>query len=606
MLRDIRKNKIFNRRTFIVGGAQSALTFALVTRLSYLQLLKHDEYSTQSDSNSIKPIIAVAPRGVVLDRNGAVIASNENHYRLLLYLDKKKGATDIIDKVAEILSLNEEEKNNMIARVKNSRRKSMISLIDKLDWSDLARIETNSYRLPGISIESGILRRYLFPYETAHFLGYASLPADKEIDENEQNLFMHPDFRIGKSGLERSFDEALRGKYGAKYVEVNVFGTPLRTLSTKDYTEGSRLHVTIDIRLQQAATERIKDVVASVVMLDVKTGEILTCASSPSFDPNSFAEGIQQQYWKELNNDPRKPLNNKAISAIYPPGSTFKLMVALAALESGVNPKHRVTCNGYYQSGRRVFHCWKDGGHGSLDMMEGITQSCNVMFFTLANQIGIEKISEMARRFGYGEKFDISLYGSRAGNVPSDEWKRQVFHQPWVGGDTLNTAIGQGFVLATPLQMALITARLANGGVPIKPYLVRNHNIYNQFDDLKNDTLVKNPEHLNFVLEGMRRVVNDPKGTSYAKRIIEPGLEMAGKTGTSQVISKREKEMSHAEIAASANHGIFVGFAPVANPKYAISVVVEHGKSGSGSAAPIAHDLLLAAQTIEQKPMDNS
>lgn len=604
MLRDIRKNKIFNRRTFLVNGAQSALTFALVTRLSYLQLWKHDEYSVQSDSNSIKPIINPAPRGIVFDRKGVAMAVNENNYRLLLYLENKKNTEDLVAKLTEILNLDEDAQKIFRAKIKNARRKTIISLIDNLSWDDLARIEVNSYRLPGISIESGIQRRYPFPYETAHFLGYASLPSEKEIDENEPNLFMHPDFRLGKSGVERTFDEALRGKYGVKYVEVNAFETPLRTLSVKPYEEGSRLHLTIDIMLQKFAAERIKDEVASVVVMDVKTGEILTYASSPSFDPNNFVEGIQYQLWKELNDDPRKPLTNKPIAALYPPGSTFKLMVALAALEAGVNPHNHVFCNGSFQSGRRTFHCWKEGGHGSVDMMDGIMQSCNVMFFTLANQIGIEKIAEMSRRFGYGEKFDISLYGAKAGNVASPEWKEKVYHQPWTGGDTLNTAIGQGFMLATPLQMALVTARLANGGVPIKPYLVRNHNIHNQFDELKGNLLVKNQEHVKFVLEGMNRVVNNPRGTSYFRRITEKGYEMAGKTGTSQVVSKREKEMTKAEsnVRTNQNHAIFVGFAPVSDPKYAISVVVEHGKSGSGAAAPIGHDILLEAQMLHKKP----
>lgn len=600
MLRDIRKNKIFNRRTFLISGGQSVLTFALVTRLSYLQLWKHGEYSVQSDSNSIKPIINPAPRGVILDRKGVALAVNENNYRLFLYLENKRNSEELATKLTEILDFDEDAKKNVLNKIKNARRKTIISLMDNLSWDDVARLEANSYRLPGLSIESGIQRRYPFPYETAHFLGYVSLPSEDEINKNEPNLFLHPDFRIGKSGIERSFDDALRGKYGVKYVEVNAFETPLRTLSVKQSEEGSRLHLTIDIFLQKFVAERIKNEVASVVVMDVKTGEILAYASSPSFDPNNFVEGIPYQLWKDLNEDPRRPLNNKPIAALYPPGSTFKLMVALAALEAGINPHNHVFCNGSYQSGRRAFHCWKEGGHGSVDLMEGIMQSCNVMFFTLANQIGIGKISEMAKRFGYGEKFDISLYGAKAGNVPSEEWKQKIYKQPWTGGDTLNTAIGQGFTLATPLQMALITARLANGGVPIKPYLVRNHNIYRQYDDLKNNLLVKNDDHLKFVLEGMRRVVNDPRGTSYYRRIVEKGYEMAGKTGTSQVVSKREKEMTKAESALNTNqnHAIFVGFAPTDSPKYAISVVVEHGKSGSGAAAPIAHDVLLEAQML--------
>ncbi len=592
---------MFNRRTLILGAAQSTLATALVIRLSYLQLWKHEQYSIQSDSNRIKPIINPAPRGTVLDRNDFPLTKNDSSYRLLLYLERKKNVEDLVKKLAEILDLTDAQKNVFLAKVKNARRKSIISLMDNLGWDDLARIETNSHLLPGVSIESGIMRSYPYPDETAHFLGYVSLPSEKEIDENEQNLFMHPDFRMGKFGLEKTFDEVLRGKYGVKYVEVNVHEIPLRTLSIKQPIEGSKLHLTIDFPLQKFVTERIKNDVASVVVMDVKTGEILAYASSPTFNPNNFVEGVSKEYWQQLNNDPRKPLNNKPIGALYPPGSTFKLMVALAALESGFNPNTKVHCNGSYQFGKRAFHCWKEGGHGTLDLMGGIMHSCNTYFFTVANQIGYEKFTEMARRFGYGEKIDISLYGSKFGNVPSDEWKRKVYKTPWVGGDTLNTAIGQGFVLATPLQMALITARIANGGIPIKPYLVRNHNIFKQYDSLLAEPLAKE-EHLKFVREGMRRVMNEPGGTAYGKRIEVKGFEMAGKTGTSQVVSKREKEMSKEENAANANHAIFVGFAPVQDPKYAISVVVEHGGGGSAAAAPIAKDVMIELQGLNKPP----
>jgi len=602
MLRDIRKNRIFNRRALFVGAAQSVFATALVTRLGYLQLFKHQEYSIQSDSNRIKPMINPAPRGTVVDRFGEPLTKNEGNYRLLLYFENKKNTAELIEKLGSILDLSAEQKNLFLTKIKNARRKSIISLMDNLAWDDLARIETNAYLLPGISIESGIIRHYPYPAETSHFLGYASLPSEKEIDENEQNLFMHPDFRIGKAGIERTFDEALRGKYGVKYVEVNAHEIPIRTLSVNPAVEGSKLHLTIDLRLQKYVTERIKNDVASVVVMDVKTGEILAYASSPSFDPNNFVEGVSRQYWQELNTDPKKPLNNKPIAALYPPGSTFKLMVALAALEAGVNPHNRVFCNGHYQFGRRAFHCWKDGGHGSMDLVDAIKNSCNVYFFTVGNQIGAEKFAEMARKFGYGEKFDISLYGAKAGTVPSDAWKRQLFKTPWVGGDTLNTAIGQGFVLATPLQMALVTARIANGGIPIKPYLARNHNIDEQYEKLKDQPIVSQ-SNLKLIQEGMRRVMNEPGGTAYAKRIEIKGFEMAGKTGTSQVISKRESEMSKAEgaINTNQNHAIFVGFAPVHDPKFSISVVVEHGKSGSGAAAPIGKDIMTEAEMLYDK-----
>lgn len=599
MLRDIRKNKIFNRRALIIGTAQSTLASALVLRLGYLQLWKHEEYSIQSDSNRIKAVINPAPRGMVLDRNGVNLTRNDSNYRLLLYFDRKRNVDDLLKRLSNILDLRKDDKNIFLARIKNARRKSIISLMDNLGWDDLSRIESNAHLLPGISIESGLIRRYPYPLETVHFLGYVSFPSEKEIDDNEQNLFMHPDFRTGKLGLEKSFDEMLRGKYGVKYVEVNARDIPIRTLSIKPPVEGSKLHLTIDNALQEFVTERVKKDVVSVVVMDVKTGEILSYVSSPSFNPNNFVEGVSTEYWNQVNNDPQKPLRNKPISALYPPGSTFKLMVALAALQDGFNPKTKIFCNGSYRLGNRNFHCWKEGGHGHLDLEGAIMHSCNNYFFSLSHQIGYEKFTEMARHFGYGQKMDINLGSGSSGNVPSDEWKKKVYKTPWVGGDTLNTSIGQGFVLATPLQMAVVTARIANGGVPIKPYLVRNHNISTQYDILKSKPLVKE-EHLKLVQEGMRRVVNERGGTAYYRRIRIKGFEMAGKTGTSQVISKREKDMSKAENIANANHAIFVGYAPIHDPKYAISVVVEHGGSGSATAAPIARDVMKKLQNLNK------
>jgi penicillin-binding protein 2 len=598
MLRDIRKNKIFSRRTMILGAGQAALGGVLMMRLGYLQLWKHKKYSIQADSNRIKPVIRPAPRGTIFDRYGEKLTSNESNFRLLVYLDRKKNSEKAVEQLAKIISLSEKEKEVFLSKIRNARRKSVVSLVDNLGYDDLARIETYSHDLPGISIESGTIRRYPYPYETAHFLGYVSLPSESEADNKQQTLFLHPDFRVGKSGLERSFDESLRGKYGVKYMEVDVHEVPIRTLSKDPTKEGSRINTTIDLELQKFAVQKVKDLVASTVVMDVKTGEVLSYVSSPSFDPNKFVEGVSREYWKELIEDPRKPLNNKPIAAIYPPGSTFKTMVAIAALEEKFNPEERVYCDGSYRLGRRNFHCWKEGGHGSLNMSDALKNSCNIYFFHVSNQIGYDKISEVSRRFGYGEKIDVSLYGANSGLIPSPEWKQNVLKEPWVGGDTLNASIGQGNVLATPLQMALVTARIANGGVPIQPYLVRNRNIYTQFDALKKSPLVK-AEHLKIISEGMSRVMNEKGGTAFYKRIRKKGYEMSGKTGTSQVISKRERDMTAAEKKSSANHAIFVGFAPNHDPKYAVSVVVEHGGSGSRVAAPIGRDLLMKVQGLK-------
>jgi len=597
MLRDFRKNKIFNRRAAIVGGAQVGLFSVLVARLGYLQIFKYNEYSTKSDSNRIRPLVTNASRGLIMDKNGKALTSNRHNYRLLLYTENRQNIQKTVEILTEILALTDEDQAIILSRVKNSRRKSIISLMDNLSWDDVSRVEANYHKLTGISIEGGISRSYPFKFDTAHLVGYVSLPSEKDSIGQEQNLFLHPDFRIGKSGIEKTFDEVLRGKFGVKYVEVNAFGIPIRTLSKKESVEGGKITLTINVDLQKFIYNRVKDLVASVVVMDVHTGEIISIVSSPSFDPDKFVEGVSRDYWKELVENKNKPMNNKPISATYPPGSTFKLMVAIAALESGINPLRKVFCNGSFQLGKRKFHCWKKEGHGDMDMSDAIKNSCNVYFFSTSNQIGIEKITEVAKRFGYGEYFDVSLLGVKSGNVPSGEWKQKVFKQPWVGGDTLNTSIGQGFVLATPLQMALVTARLANGGVPIKPYLVKNKNTRTQFEELKNQPLASK-KNINLVLNGMRRVVNEVGGTAYGKRIDIKGFEMIGKTGTSQVVSKRESEMSREELNNHQNHAIFVGAVPAQNPKYSISVVVEHGGAGSATAAPIGRDILLELQKM--------
>jgi penicillin-binding protein 2 len=597
VLRDIRKNKLFSRRALILGGVQAGLISTLAMRLGYLQIVKHDEYSAKSDNNRIRSLIVPAPRGVILDRNGQYLSKNNQNYRLLLYTEKKYDISKTIDNLSRILELNPTEQEVIRKRIKNTRKKSIASLIDNLSWNDLAKIEANYHRLNGIAIEKGLLRQYSFPYETAHLAGYVSLPADKEIDKEHKDLFLHPDFTIGKSGIEKSFDEYLRGQFGIKYVEVSAYGIPIRTISEKQSVEGKRIQLTIDLPLQRFIANRIKDVVASVVVMDVKTGELISMVSSPSFNPNEFSAGVSHSYWKELLKNPKRPLTNKAISAQYPPGSTFKLMAAIAALENNFNPNKKILCKGSFQLGTRTFRCWEEEGHGWVNMSDAIKHSCNTYFFNLANQIGIDNIARVARKFGYGQQFDISIFGVQNGLVPSRSWKKRIFRESWKGGDTLNSVIGQGFVLATPLQMAVVTSRLANGGIPIVPHLVKNHNINNQFRRLQNSQLTSK-KNIDFILHSMNRVVNEAGGTAYGKRINIKGFKMAGKTGTSQVVSKREDEMTDAEIDKHRNHAIFVGFAPANNPKYSISVVVEHGGSGSAAAAPIARDIMFEIEKL--------
>ena len=586
MLRDFRKNRIFNRRALIVGLAQGGLASALVMRLGYLQLIKHKDYAMQSDSNRIKPSINPAPRGIIYDRNNVALTQNDSSYRLLLYLDRKINAQKLVDKLADILDLDAAKKNGFLKKIKNARRKRIISLMDHLDWDDLARIESNSYALGGVRIESGIIRKYPHPQETAHIVGYVSSPSEKEVEGAQSNLFLHPDFRIGKSGLEKSFDERLRGKYGVSYTEVNALDVPLRVLSQDKPNRGGSLHLTIDLELQKFVTQRVKDLTASVVVMDVDSGEILAYVSSPSFNPNNFVEGVSKTYWQEVSQDKRNPLHNKPISALYPPGSTFKMMVALAALEEGVDPYKKVKCLGHYNFGRRRFHCWKKSGHGKVNMAQALAQSCNTYFYSLASQLSNKSIYKVAQKFGYGEEFNIGLPGLKKGILPDDSWKRRTNRGMWVGGDTLNMAIGQGFLLVSPLQMAVAVARIANGGYNVDPYLVKGYRKkHNDFG------LGIQDSNIDFVRRAMSDVVNKKGGTAYWARTKKDNFWMAGKTGTSQVISKRESEMTEEENQLNANHAIFTGYGPVSYPKYAVSVVVEHGGSGSVAAAPIARDI---------------
>ncbi|MFT6346661.1 MAG: penicillin-binding protein 2 [Myxococcota bacterium] len=601
MLRDFRKNKLFTRRAAMVSGVQISLFSVLVARLGYLQIFSHKEYSTKSDRNRIKPLIDPAPRGLIADRNSKALTDNIPNYRLFLYTENKSRIKNTVEKITQILNLSPQNQEIILSRIKNARRRSVISIIDSLSWDDVARIESNHHKLDGVSIESGTLRSYPDPFAIAHLVGYVSLPTQKDSSNQEQGLFLHPDFRIGKSGIERSFDEFLRGKFGIRYVEVNAFGTPIRNLSQKEATQGEELSLTIDLDLQKFTTKRLEGLTASAVVIDVKSGEILSMVSSPSFDPNKFVEGISQDYWQELRQNPRKPLNNKPISAIYPPGSTFKLMVTIAALESGFDPEKKVNCNGRYRYGNRTFHCWEKHGHGKLNMSDAIKHSCNIYFYDIAKELDIDKITEVAKRFGYGTAFDVSLFGVGSGNLPSNAWKKKVFHQPWVGGDTLNSAIGQGFVLATPLQLAVSTARLANGGIAINPHLVKPKKDLGK-PEISQKTPIAKKEHIDFVLEGMRRVINEKGGTAYGKKVRTKGFEISGKTGTSQVVSKRESEMTDSQIEKHKNHAIFVGLAPVHDPKYAVSIVVEHGGGGSATAAPIGRDILLEVQKINLIP----
>ncbi|MBM3524602.1 MAG: penicillin-binding protein 2, partial [Alphaproteobacteria bacterium] len=485
------------------------------------------------------------------------------------------------------------------------RRFVPVVVKDNLTWEDVGRVAVNTQDLPGVLFEAGFTREYPKGVELAHLVGYVAPPAESDLTGDP--LLELPDFRIGRNGVERVYDLAMRGRGGTSQLEVNALGRPIRELSRSEGESGQDVVLTIDAGLQSFCMQRLsREESAAAVVLDVRNGDILAAASWPSFDPNEFSTGIPPSVWRQLLADARGPLTNKAVAGQYAPGSTFKMVVALAGLEAGViSPDQRVSCPGHMELGDNRFHCWKKGGHGGMDMVEAIKQSCDVYFYEVARRLGVDRIATMARKLGLGYVLGVDLPGERGGLIPTRAWKMGAQGTAWAQGETLVAGIGQGFVLATPLQLAVMTARIANGGVAVEPHLARER--------IEGRSLVARApgafpslgipaSHLALMLKAMSGVVNDPRGTAFRARILEPGMVMGGKTGTSQVrrISAQERltgvRKAHEVPWKERDHALFVGYAPAPNPRYACAVIVEHGGGGSAIAAPIARDVLVEAQ----------
>jgi penicillin-binding protein 2 len=565
---------------------------AVVARLAYLQLFKNKEYSIRSDKNRIKLVTHPAPRGDIYDRNNIALTKNNKNYKLLLYPRNKSRTKDLITKITNILQLTNRQVNNIIQKIeKNKSYLGAITLIENIKWDDLSRLEVNKYKLKDTAIEVGINRHYSFPYENSHITGYVSLPTKSEINGKNEQIYNHPDFRTGKSGIEKKFDDKLRGEYGVRYVEINAYGIPIQTLSHTKSSQGSNIYLTIDNELQKKSYDLLKNNKSSLILLDIHSGEILSYISTPSFDPNLFSAGIVDEDWKKLINNPDKPLNNRPITALYPPASTFKLMSTIAALEDGFNPKEKINCNGSFKVGNRIFKCWKEEGHGKLNLEDAIKHSCNVYFYKIAQEIGFSKIANVAQRFGYEMDFNLNIGSSLKGNIPTPDWKMRRFGKKWVGGDDINAGIGQGYVLANPMQIALSTARIANNGKNIIPTIIKDRNLIQNNLNLPEFNLA-NQNHLEFLQKSMSKVVNEKGGTAYYRRIREKNFQMAGKTGTAQVVSGIKENDQNSK----KDHAIFTAFAPIHKPKFAISVIIENVGFGSTYAAPIARDILLATQ----------
>ncbi|MEQ8509261.1 MAG: penicillin-binding protein 2 [Rhodospirillaceae bacterium] len=597
--RDNDRIRLFNRRAVVLGGGQALLISALVGRMYYLQVVEADRYRMLAEENRINLRLLPPPRGRVVDRFGVPLALNRQNFRVLVVSEQTRDLAATLDALADVIELSEYDRDRVQREVRRRRSFVPVTVRENLNWEDMARIQVNAPDLPGVIVDEGLARHYPQVQTAAHVLGYVS-----SVDEDDLTgdpLLQLPGFRIGKAGMEQKFDLALRGVGGNSQVEVNALGRVIRELERKEGEAGEDLVLTLDERLQRFAAERLGAESAASVVMDIHTGEVLLMASTPSFDPNAFNRGLTQREWNALSGDPRAPMTNKAISGQYSPGSTFKMVVALAALEQGaITPEQTVYCRGHTNLGSRRFHCWEKRGHGNMDMVQAIAQSCDVYFYEVARRIGVDRIAEMARRFGLGAATDVGLPGERPGLIPTEAWKRATRGEPWHQGETFNVGIGQGAVLTTPMQLAVMSARLATG-LAVEPVLTRQ--IMAGKSMMKRPTtafasLNINPAHLAVARRGMFEVLNGPRGTARASKLKLDGVQMSGKTGTTQVkritMAQRDAGLPDKDEIPwnERTHALFVAYAPEDSPRYALSVIVEHGGGGSAVAAPIARDIM--------------
>ncbi|HZH28183.1 MAG TPA: penicillin-binding protein 2 [Azospirillaceae bacterium] len=599
--RDQDRYRLFTRRALVLGGMKLGILGGLAARLYYLQVVESEHYTMLAEDNRIALRLIAPSRGLITDSVGEPLAVNDQNFRVVITAEQAKDAPRVLRTLADLIGLSEAEIARVLRDIRRRRRFVPVNVKENLTWEQVAAVEVNAPELPGVSIDVGEVRRYPLGPATAHVLGYVGAVAESELTGDP--VLALPGFKIGKGGVERLHDLALRGTAGTSHLEVNAVGRVIRELRREEGRSGREIRLTLDAGLQRFTQERLaQETSAAAVVMDVHTGGIYAFCSSPSFDPNDFTGGISAERWLELTTDPTKPMVNKVSGGEFAPGSTFKMIVGLAALEAGlIHPRATIGCPGHMVLGEHRFHCWKKGGHGALDMIGAIRESCDVYFYELARRMGVDRIHEMSLRFGLGQKTEIDLPGEKPGLIPSRQWKLGRFGVPWQGGESLVASIGQGYVLATPLQLAVMTARLVNGGFAVKPHLTK------QIQDGPSEqtswpSVGVQRQHLDLMVQAMNAVVLDPRGTAHKARAMERGMEFGGKTGTSQVrritMAERERGVRKNEELPwrERDHALFVGYGPVQAPRYAVSVLVEHGGGGSTVAAPIARDILIEAQ----------
>ena len=593
---------IVSRRTLLVGGIQAGLVGVLGARMHYLQVQESDQFRFLAEENRIKISLIPPARGQVFDRTGRPLAQNVQSYRVTITREDAGDIDETIARLGQLIQLDPELVAEARVELKKRRGDTQVTIAEKVTWEELARVAANAPALPGIEPEVALSRHYPLGADFTHVIGYVGPVSDYDLSriENPDPLLNLPRFQIGKTGLEAREEEELRGKAGTMRLEVNASGREVRELGRQEGKPGADIQLTIDHMLQNYVQARLGSESAAAVVIDCESGDLLAIGSSPAFDPNLFVNGISVNDYNGLIEDDHRPLVSKSVQGTYPPGSTFKMVTALAALEAGiVNSEDTYRCKGHLEVYSQKFGCWKRSGHGNVDLVRSLRESCDVYFYELALETGIERISEMARRLGIGERHDIPMSAVAEGLAPTKEWKNRVKGEDWVIGDSVNASIGQGFVLASPLQLAVMTARLATGRA-VTPRLIKTIDGVEQPSGA-GAPMGLNENHLRQIRKGMYEVVNHGSGTARSSRITSPDHQMAGKTGTSQVISRRVKcdEVPWRQ----RDHALFVNYAPYDNPRIAVSIVVEHGCGGSSTAAPIARDITLQALYGEDPPL---
>ena len=573
----------FTRRTMFIGGVQAAFGLVLAGRMGYIAVAENEHYRLLSESNRVNLILLPPRRGWFVDRNGKPMAINRSDFRVDIIPERLQNRKQTIATLTELLSLDEENVTRINKELDRATGFQPVQVAAGLNWDSYAAVSVRLPDLPGVSPRQGFSRYYPAGPAVGHLLGYVGTVSAEEYAEKKDPLMITPGFKIGKDALEKVFEDRLQGKPGAKRVEVTARGKMVRELASRSDTPGQSIKLTVDVDLHQYAARRLGPESGSVVVIDCLTGDILTMASMPSFDPNSFSDGIGVSEYKWLSQNDHVPLRNKTLKGLYPPGSTVKPMVAMSFLEAGLDPDATVGCSGGLRVGNRVFHCWQRRGHGTVNMAKAIYQSCDVYFYYFAQKIGMNAIAAMAKRLGMGQEFPLPVASQFYGTVPSPEWKLKKYKQPWQLYDTVNATIGQGYMLANPLQLGMMAARLATGR-ELMPHL-----LYDKTRPAA-PSLGFDPEHIAYVRAAMSEVVNGA-GTAGRARIPVENVLMAGKTGTAQVVGLHVGRGGRGVPWKYRDHGLFICFAPYDNPRYAAAVVIEHG-GGSSAAYPIARDVM--------------